>query len=386
MERVKYLRRYRKVFGNEIKINVVNQVKFMNDLKYSTKLITAENNHCYLKMCRKSGSWVNIGFKGIRAIFWTSRYLNYFKGLPNVSYTRNFGTGIIRSSDLISLRNVVISSAQNSNSLNIYSHQIRSNKHNLLSESAFYLCVNGANSFQHFIQDLLPILTLAQPFLQKNPRIPILLKKPDLRFTSFEDFFKLLDIKNQKIYIEDGDLTVDNLFFINFNPINAIYAHPRELYAKMHNSFHKVIPERTHRQKNLVLLIRNEATRNFDNLEEICNKLTAIAKSLRLTPIFINPSNESFETVIDVFGNAEVILGAHGGAMYNVVFAPSGATVVEFVTITDTDSLLHMSMSLGLNYFPYAIKSGKRDSKIFVSADDIDCIFYTLKESSPISG
>jgi len=380
VDRIKHLRRYSKVYADDIDISANNSIYFSSFPEYTAKLIIAYSNLELLKVCRKSGSWVSVGFGKVRKNFWTSRYLKYFKDLPNVTYTRNFGTRIIRSSDHITLRSVIISCKQNPNSLNLYNHQILKHKQPPLLENAFYLCVNGANSFQHFIQDLLPVLSLIQPFLKKDPRTPLILKRPDPKFTSFEAFFQLLDIKNPKIFIEDDDISVKDLYLMNFNPINAIYAHPKELYAKTHYLIQENIPKNTLQRKNLILLIRNEATRNFSNLEEICSKLTLIAESLDLNPFFINASNVSLEILVEVFGNAEYILGFHGGAMYNTVFAPPGATIVEFITTEDTDSLLHMVMSLGLNYFPYAIKSGKGDPYVSVSVEDLDSIFNSIKE------
>jgi hypothetical protein len=381
INRVVNRRRYTKIFTNDFKPINIKHVSFLGDNKYKTRLITAKSNDDSLRLCKKSGSWVSIRFGGSRVFFWTSRYLNYFKDLSTVTHTRNFGNGIIRSADFLILRDACISNTPKPNSLNIYSHEIKKSKQIPDIDNAFYFCVNGSNSFQHFIQDLLPILSLAQPFLQENPSMPLILTKPNMKFNSFEEFFKLIDVKNPKIFIDDDKLCVRNLHVINFNPINAIYSLPQELYAKMHQSIEKAIPKIGPKQKNLVLLVRNEETRNFSNLVEICERISQKAESFNLTPVFINPSNLTLEEVIEVMSNAEYIFGVHGGAMYNFLFAPPGATVVEFITTTDTDSLLHIIMSSGLNYFPYAIKSGKGDTSLTITVDDLDCIFESLDKS-----
>lgn len=379
IQRVKTLRRWKNIYKSRVNAKIYMNVDFTNN-QYTSKYILEESNVKILSMAKKSGSWVKFGFTNARIIFWTSRYLSQFKGLPNIQQTRNFGIGIIKSAKFKNLDQVEISSEEIPSSLNIYNHAITSSKTRSDLDEAFYMCVNGASSFQHFIEDCLPILGLAKKTLDKRPFIPIILKKPDSNFHDFDFFFELLDIKNPKVFIEEGSIRVKNLHIIDFYPFNAIYCLPKDMYQSVHELVALKNPSLTNKEKNLVVITRQQATRNYADLSVIREEAIQWSEIMGLNPIFIDPSSESLSTVKHVFSNAKYIFGIHGGAIYNVIFAPKNATLIEIVPTKDSQSLMHMVMSFGLNYFPYAIEAHFNDAKIPIGKDDFRCIFKAIQE------
>jgi hypothetical protein len=378
VERFTQRRRYRRLFAKNVTKEMLYEIKFKSIQSFESVSVIVDNNLDALKKCRKSGSWVVIKFAGVRAFLWTSRYLNYFYKLPETHYTRNFRPGLINSARFEVLYQVSITSNQSHSSLNMYSNKIRTCSQPKSFQQAFYLCINGGNFFQHFIQDLLPVLSLAKNFLNENCQIPILLNKPNTNFTSFELFFNLLEIYNPKVFVDSEQLNVQELYLINFLPINAVYAIPSEMYKSAHNLIHSKLNNNISDKQNLVFVVRQELTRNFDNFSELEDLVTSKANSLGLNPIFINPSVVDITTTIEVFKNAKYVFGIHGGAMYNAIFAPINSTFIEFVTTKDTDSVSHMIRSFGINYLAYAVESGKGDSKITVTRSDLNAIFDEL--------
>ena len=378
LERLKHRRRYRGFYAKGIEKQLLYEIKFKEIQEYDSISLMVGSNMDALKKCRKSGSWIVVRIAGVRAIFWTSRYLNYFYKLPVTHHTRNFRPGLINSARFEVLYQASITSNQFHSSLNMYSNSIKVCSQPKSFQQAFYLCINGGDNFQHFIQDLVPVLSLAKNFLDKNRQIPILLNKPNASFTSFDLFFDLLEIHNPKVFVENVQFNVEELYLIDFQPFNAVYCLPSEMYKSAHSLIKKKLNTDMRNKQNLILIVRQGLTRNFANLSELEDTITSKANALGLKPIFINPSTEDMTTVIEVFKNARYIFGIHGGAMYNAIFAPINSTVIEFVTTKDTDSLSHMIRSFGINYLAYAVESGKGDLKITVTRSDLNDIFDEL--------
>jgi hypothetical protein len=378
VNRFKDRRSFKEIIPPRTRLNTIVRYEFAQSPVYNSRLIISKQNIDLLSLCKKSGSWVSIKFFKNKISIWTSKNLRYFKKIePSLIRTRNFGVGVITSAEIIKLDNVCVSSEPTQSSLNIYNHKINKSE-TFEIEDAFYLCVNGADQFQHFIQDFLPILTFVHDFLADNAKIPLIIKKPLSNFQSHERLFEILEIENSKLIIDYSDINVKNLYILNFEPFNAIYCLPKELYSLMFNLINqrkKYIEAAT---KNLVVFIREENTRNFSNQNFLIQEFSMRAKLLNLNPVFLNPSKSDLDSIISVLSNAKYVFGMHGGAIYNMIFAAPESTLIEFITTEATDSLCHMIRSFGINYMPYAITSGKNSHEIEVTKKDLDNVFESL--------
>jgi hypothetical protein len=383
IQRFKDRRTYKKLISRRISTIDVATYVFSSETKYESQLIIPRQNVKNLTLCKKSGSWVRVRFFKKIFVFWTSMYLSYFGKITSVSNeTRNFGIGIITGAKITKLNNVYISSKPVINSLNIYNHKINVSNSTSEVRSAFYLCVNGADQFQHFIQDFLPILSFIHSFLRNKPELPLIVKKPSGNFKDYEYYFELLGLKNPKIFIDNNDQFVENLFMLDFIPMNAIYCLPKELYSSMFQLVHKNKKYIACETKNLVLFVRKEKTRNFANQNLLIQEFESRSKALGLKPIFLDTSKSNLDYTINVLSNAKYIFGVHGGSIYNMIFAAPESTLIEFITTESTDSLSHMIRSFGINYMPFAIIGSKGSHELEISIEDLDCIFEALSLSS----
>jgi capsular polysaccharide biosynthesis protein len=84
--------------------------------------------------------------------------------------------------------------------------------------------------------------------------------------------------------------------------------------------------ERADRGIERLFVMRNAAYRRLVNQDEIEEKLA------RLGFTCLDPGTLPFEEQVAVFSSARVIVGVHGAALTNVLFAPRGATFVELYT------------------------------------------------------
>jgi hypothetical protein len=311
-------------------------------------------------------------------LFWTSRNLKLIKG-NNLSLfnARNFGVNVISSATITKLCNITVKSTPIESSLNIYDHEIIE-KGNIDFDEAFYMCVNGSDQFQHFIQDFLPILAFVGPFLRENSKMPLILKKSIKNVMHYEFYFNLLEIKNPRLYIYENDIGIKNLYILNFLPINALYCLPQDLYASLYNVVTRNKTYQISPKKNLVLFTRKEISRNFANEEFLVEELKLRCSYLGLNLIVLNPGSTDLISIITALSNAKYVIGMHGGALYNMLFAAQDSTLIEFITTNSSDSLAHMIRSFGLNYMPYAIDADKGTNEIHITKADLDFIFFNI--------
>jgi hypothetical protein len=278
-------RSYRTIISGRITSYVNVTYSFESTPIYVSEVIISNKNLNNLKLCKKSGSWVSIELFKKRFSFWISRNLIYFRRIDsNLIHTRNFGIGIVTGAMITRLSKACVKHVPINNSLNIYNHEISISKSIDFNEG-FYMCVNGSDQFQHFVQDFLPILAFVTPFLKDYPNMPLILKKSIKNVKQYEYYFDLLEIRNPLIYIDDRDIGIENLYILDFIPISAIYCLPQEIYSSLYRIVSKNKTYKICSGKNLVLFTRNEKTRNFSNQSLLEAELILRSKLLGLNPI-----------------------------------------------------------------------------------------------------
>lgn len=77
----------------------------------------------------------------------------------------------------------------------------------------------------------------------------------------------------------------------------------------------------------IVILSRGHSSRSLGNEEELASELKSLGRSVQV----VTPEPYSFFQMVDALSHAEIIVGAHGANLANLIFAPEGAKVVEIV-------------------------------------------------------
>ena len=133
----------------------------------------------------------------------------------------------------------------------------------------------------------------------------------------------------------------------------------------------------------IVLVIdRREKIRNFDNISLLHKRLNRWCKKNSLMLKIINIKELTLEEIQSVFSQAKFVFAIHGGGNYNMIWAPLDCTLIEFVPTDATDSLLHLVLSFGQTYLPYALPHDKGDAYFKVSASDLESILQVLDLSA----
>ena len=374
-------RRYTKLYSNSLFLRKkrIETYRFSNQTAYCGKLITEPANTENLKLCKKSGTWVQVQFLRKNFNFWTSVERKYFKTNSSFHDTVVANQNLITAAKLVVLKSVrIIHYKKDGSSLNLYNSKIKKNKTLENNEKGLFLNVKGSESFQHFVAEALPILGLVRSFLNNEPDLQIVMPKPLSNFKSHRFFFERLGITNPITYIEKNTLHFNNLYMIELDPLNAIYATPIDLYKNVYNLIHQKQENQAIKMENLVVFQRNQKTRNFANPKKLKQLFKKYANELNLNLIFLDSNTIEVNDLLNILGNAKYVFGAHGGANYNMIWANKNATLIEFIPIHSTDSLQHLVLSVGQKYFPYAIDFGKRDFDFEVTDIDLDRIFAEL--------
>jgi len=217
---------------------------------------------------------------------------------------------------------------------------------------------NPWDNYYHSLMDFLPMLLIARDFILNNPHIPIFVGDtkgmlPLLLHLAELDHLNLTFILSNmqtpiflsKAYIPlIAQCMVDERvphpgWFDRLKPyiINAI---DRKLIPGIAEKFFKGTVKRKNDWPNLVLIWRPEGPRVLPNFKEL-------EETLRETypgDFQIFCGNLTFEDSVELFVNADLTVGVHGGGLTNLLFMRDGTTVLELMP-DHWEAKFYMNMS-----------------------------------------
>lgn len=223
-------------------------------------------------------------------------------------------------------------------------------------DKVFPLVNYGGGSWQHFVQDNLPILSFAREFLIQNPDVYILCcnTPKDIR----DYFFDKFDIKNPVIeypfryYLNRVEYSAkcNELYNFESNVQTPVFWWNNFFYKNISDVLWK--GEKESSKSNLIYLKRNSnLSRRFNNELEVVDCLSKYAESNNLNLIVFESENYSIEERASIFRNAHTIVGPHGGANYHIIFSSKGTKFIEYTFIDKMYSLYNIASSLELDYY-----------------------------------
>jgi len=152
---------------------------------------------------------------------------------------------------------------------------------------------------------------------------------------------------------------VDNFLFLPFLTQGGIgYLHTSyiEWFRK------RVLPKRNSRRKNRIFISRKKS-----NSRHIINEDRLVEK-LNLNKYYLE--NISIQDQIELFYDADIIVGAHGAGLSNIIFSPAGCNVLEIRFSEDKLHYLTLAKSVGLHY-EYIDAEGGHHSNTTVNPNHI---------------
>ena len=195
-----------------------------------------------------------------------------------------------------------------------------------------YLCpliIPDTSSFQLFMDGTLPKIAQAYGILRR-PEVTLLVREP--KDDIILELLSKLGIDGSRVeYISEGRYDYD-VYQADYLISTCITPplHP-ELWTKMRSllgvSQELTVPI----QESIILLLTRKGNKNKGR-----NILNSKAMEEYLHDRYpgrveVFSGSYSLEEAIPFFGKVSVILGPHGGAFFNMNFAPSSATIIEFI-------------------------------------------------------
>ena len=305
-----------------------------------------------LKKCRKNGGYKS--FCGRH--YWSHNSIPYFNiankiygGIPNL--TTSASIKILKEIDYFP-------EAIEGNNVSKFTFSIKKNRTRKFEiESGFAFNLSGANLFQHFIQDCLPILAASKEFLNSNPDLSILMPKFTYGSNIRDSILKSLNIYNKIVETNSDSISIRNLYYWHFEPFPAKYSLPDYFYNILQKELEHLYI--TKPSIKMILVTRKEKHRSFANEKEIIEKCNAIAQEQNLELIVINSSVASYKDWETHMPEAKVVIGMHGGALFNLILCKPGTQLYEFVPTIGTDSVINTFTKLGIKVVPIPIQCSK---------------------------
>ena len=200
------------------------------------------------------------------------------------------------------------------------------------------LLVPQSNGFAHFIDGVLPKLMQAFHIVNSTHQIKLLILRPWDR--NIEHILSMLGIPEERIlYYDSGyyqaNYVLDTCVTPPLHP-NLWHKVRLELGVEVHNS--------VRHSEGYVLYVSRKGTRNYGrnilNEDEIIEYLTHRYGDA----IQIIQKPKSIYSTKDLFRNARILLGVHGGALYNLMFCPKWTEIIEIMPTESNGDIVPASM------------------------------------------
>ena len=213
---------------------------------------------------------------------------------------------------------------------------------NIVETPLFFFIYNTENYF-HFLYDALPNLISYQFLKKRIPALKLLINYPNESkkklYDFVQEFYELLGLKEDLIYINENDLYKDVYITDSFTHSFDSNLPPRkEIYNFFDKISSKVKLEKQYPEK--IYISRRTWTHNkLDNIgtnytqKRKCvneDELVELLKSKGFEEVF----TENLNTIekISYFKNAKYIIGAIGGGIANVLFSAKETKLLALIS------------------------------------------------------
>lgn len=254
-------------------------------------------------------------------------------------------------------------------------------------DPVFYFIYNVEN-YYHFIYDTLPYLISYLKLKETIHSLKLLINYPVNQNTFYKfvtEFLSLLGIKGSDIIIVDNDTLYKDIF------VSSSYTHgidsskpPRKEIYDFYKYIVSLISPKTDYPKKIYISRRTWINKDLSNIgtnyttrRKLINedKLVEILSTLGYTEVF----TESMSTLekIQLFSNAEEIIGPIGGGLVNVLFSSNTCKLVVLVspTFLEVNERFRYSFSnVDTIYYTNCKHESEKEFKLYMRVQCDDCV------------
>lgn len=253
------------------------------------------------------------------------------------------------------------------------------------------LLVPDGHTFQHFVDGVLPklvqLLSAAVNqtslsvvrFVLFSPRDGII--REILRRIGITDD-RLMFVPTSMDYVIESAVIVDTCVAPSLHPL---------LLRGAQRLLRLSSPGSTSSSSSIVVLLTRKLSRNrgrrMINEREVIQLLTD-EFGARLV---VFRGQHVLSDVIALFQRAAVVIGVHGGAMYNLSFCSAGTVVVELMPVTAEGAMLRrlshsifwrMADALGQNYWRMYIRAHSMDGDVIVPLEKLRSVLNAIRRQN----
>lgn len=386
---IKHRRVYQRNWLWPIKPKNTTKFSFMLRKPFSSNVfdgITNENRDL-LQKASKSGTWKFS--KTLGRSRWQHKYSPFFPAIASGhrSTSPTYAGGI--AADITSMYIHAIKDAiyfplsLRPNGLNMFTFKLSQSNFTTRSMKSFMTLrkinnaisveIGGANSFQHFSQDCLPLICFLDKKGILRDETAVLLPEPLLGHSNIRWLLTNLFPHIEFIFVSEGEtLLISDLKVVQFSPRNYLFSLPQEMFLNMSRSLRSLIPMSPMRNFFIFMHRGSQKMRNLENLDEVEGVLNKIAFMFGLKYVMIDTTRLNIEEIMHFTSSAKVIFGIHGGSMYNAMLSPVDTVILEVVPTYDTNSLFNFYFDLGYRYFPIASEFSLSAESMSLSPNYLD--------------
>ena len=227
-----------------------------------------------------------------------------------------------------------------------------------LNGSVLSLLTGGAgnNNYWHWMFDVLPRFGLCEKSINLNQidyfLLPSLLKrfqKETLDCLNIPDHKRISSEKFRHIKAKEIIIT-DHPVMISGNATKDIQNMPEWINLWLRNNFLNRNMKTGKRTKNKIYIDRNEI--NPKNLPQrtIINEDEVKEYLVKNNFIVIKLHETNFKNQVNLFYNAECIIGLHGGGFGNIVFCEPKTKIIELKNKSSANAIKNLAEKNDLNY------------------------------------
>jgi hypothetical protein len=213
------------------------------------------------------------------------------------------------------------------------------------------------NNIYHWLVEMLAsALTLAERF-----DLPLFIPEERPRFVS--EYLGLMDLETRCLSLDGGVYHADLLHLVAIPASGLDRPSPRQV-AKVRQALLARVPHEPNRSRRVYVSRDDAPDRRVLNEDELTAALTTYGIER------VQLSELSVADQVKLFAEAELIVGAHGAGLANIVVAPTQACVLELVGNNVVNSMYLVTASLlGMRYGYVRVEDAYRDH--VVPVDDV---------------
>lgn len=219
------------------------------------------------------------------------------------------------------------------------------------------LCYEWTDSWQHFMQDLVPIIVSAKDFLSRNIFYPIIVKAgPYVQLIK-----ELLYVENPILQIAHKNEYINRVSRIVYTfepesstePNTVSNSRKPEYYKEANKIIRRAIREKfpsvEHVQSEFYILYLSREGCSSRRVRQDA-EIRCLSSAIKV--FNLNENKLDIWDTFKLFYNAGAIIAPHGGAIYNILACRPNIPIIEFFSGTNYINIEHIVSGVPFQYYP----------------------------------